>query len=150
MAGIMITTAEEIHALGWFPDPSCVFTVGEEVRAKLPEIHNDISPSTSPSLMDSAGRTLGSETRMLAASCAFALERNAGLLETWQCHDSGTQSPSGFREFETLGLAVIGSSDSRLFSDVSDSYTVFKMLEPGYAELAVTYNGVMVRRLYRA
>jgi len=99
IAGIEITTAEEAHVLALFPDAEHANAVGKKVRATLPENRNGFC-SSSP-LMDSAGRVIGSEPKMLAAASTLELEETVRLIR------------------KNHGLAVAAHVDRPSFSVVS-------------------------------
>jgi 3',5'-nucleoside bisphosphate phosphatase len=103
IAGIEITTAEEVHVLGFFPDPAAARAAAAEVT--LPP-WRPLAPRTSAAglrqpdqqLMDAQGRVTGIEERMLAAASRFSLSETVELI-----HRHG-------------GLAVAAHMDRRSFS----------------------------------
>jgi PHP family Zn ribbon phosphoesterase len=106
IAGIEITTAEEVHVLGWFPGPADACAVADEVAAGLPPwrplalrtVAASVSREPEQQLMDAAGNVTGVETRMLAAASRFTLSETVDLI-----HRHG-------------GLAVAAHVDRRSFS----------------------------------
>ena len=105
IAGIEITTAEEVHVLGFFPDPSAARAAAAEVTDELP-LWRPLAPRTSAAgarqpdqqLMDAQGCITGIEERMLAAASPFSLSQTVELI-----HRHG-------------GLAVAAHMDRRSFS----------------------------------
>jgi 3',5'-nucleoside bisphosphate phosphatase len=103
--GIEITTAEEVHVLGLFPDASSACAAGREVLAGLPlwrpfAAHSSAAGCRSPGqeLLDGQGSRVGIETRMLASASTFSLSQTVDLI-----HRHG-------------GLAVAAHMDRRSFS----------------------------------
>jgi hypothetical protein len=103
IAGIEITTAEEVHVLGYFPGPSAAAAAAREVA--LPP-WRPLAARTSAAgarepeqqLMDAAGKVTSIERRMLAAASGFSLSETVDLI-----HRHG-------------GLAVAAHMDRRSFS----------------------------------
>jgi 3',5'-nucleoside bisphosphate phosphatase len=102
--GMEITTAEEVHVLGLFPDAAAATAAGEEVASGLPGWRPLLAAGTSrprepeQELVDAEGRTIGVERRMLAAASPFTLAEVVDLI-----HRHG-------------GLAVAAHMDRRSFS----------------------------------
>ena len=86
IAGIEITTAEEVHVLGLFPTAGAAMDAAAAVRATLPRGHEPGRGFGPQKLIDSAGRTTGAEDALLSAAStldltqALALIREAGGL----------------------------------------------------------------------
>jgi len=107
--GIEITTLEEVHVLGYFPDDGAAAEVGHAVTSSLPA-WRPVARRTSPTggvpgprdpdqqLMDSQGRQTGIERQMLAAASRFSLSAAVELI-----HRYG-------------GIAVAAHMDRRSFS----------------------------------
>jgi 3',5'-nucleoside bisphosphate phosphatase len=109
IAGIEITTGEEAHVLGFFPDPSAARAAGEEVTAGLPPwrplaARTSVAAATGgqrepeQELVDAQGKLTGIEMRMLAAASRFTLSAAVDLI-----HRHG-------------GLAVAAHVDRKSFS----------------------------------
>jgi hypothetical protein len=86
--GIEITTAEEIHVLGLFPDAEAALAVGAEVLATLPWA-SQADPAQAArfgeqKLLGAAGEDLGRETRLLFAASGFDLDGVVGLIHGHQ------------------------------------------------------------------
>jgi PHP family Zn ribbon phosphoesterase len=105
IAGMEITTAEEAHVLGLFPDARAADRASAEVRAELP-LWRPLS-SNGPSaalrspeqeLVDAAGELIGIEEKMLSAASRFTLSETVALI-----HRHG-------------GLAIAAHMDRRSFS----------------------------------
>jgi 3',5'-nucleoside bisphosphate phosphatase len=101
--GIEITTAEEVHVLGFFPDGAAARAAAAEVvlppwRPLAPRTSKAGMRQPDQALMDAEGRITGIEERMLAAASAFTLSETVDLI-----HRHG-------------GLAVAAHMDRRSFS----------------------------------
>lgn len=82
--GIEITTAEEAHVLGWFPDVASARRVGEAVRKGLPENTPASSKHFGPQwLMNAAGHVIGEERKMLGAASNYALCNAVALIRRY-------------------------------------------------------------------
>ncbi len=102
IAGIEITTVEEVHVLGLFPSGAAACRVSERVRATLPE--EPRRPGGAPpfwseqTLFDAQDRKTGVERRMLGLACGFELNAAVALIR------------------QHGGLAVAAHIDRRSFS----------------------------------
>jgi hypothetical protein len=100
-----ITTLEEVHVVGLFPDTACAAEAAEEVRADLPlwKALTAFGPGDSlrrpeQEIVDAEGRPAGYEEKMLAAASGFSLCRAVDLIR------------------EHGGLAVAAHVDRKAFS----------------------------------
>jgi 3',5'-nucleoside bisphosphate phosphatase len=81
LAGMEVTTAEEVHVLGIFPDAASAERAGQEVRATLPEADGLYQERFGDQqLMDKNGQVVGAECRMLAAASTFGLSDTVALI----------------------------------------------------------------------
>ncbi|MFH0964969.1 MAG: PHP domain-containing protein [Planctomycetota bacterium] len=82
IAGMEITTAEEAHVLGLFPDAAFACAAADVVRATLPEM--DPAPGVwgEQLLMDKEGRVTGREPRLLAAATDLDLAEVVRLIRS--------------------------------------------------------------------
>lgn len=80
IAGIEITTAEEVHVLGLFPGAWAARAVGDEVRATLPEATEASARFGEQLLLDVTGEVVGREGKLLAAASAFGLDEAIALI----------------------------------------------------------------------
>jgi hypothetical protein len=72
LAGIEITSAEECHVLGLFPDAARAEAAGEEIAGTLPAADDDYERIFGEQLVvDAHGELRGRETRALATASAF-------------------------------------------------------------------------------
>jgi len=81
LAGMEITTAEEVHVLAVFPDANTARAVSEKVRATLPERSEACRRFGEQRLMDATGLVVGVERKMLSASSAFGLIEVVDLIK---------------------------------------------------------------------
>jgi PHP family Zn ribbon phosphoesterase len=100
VAGIEITTAEEIHVLGLFPDDARAEAVGRIVGDALVAPRFP-APSNRQRVMDASGATVDWETAPLSSACSLPLSRIADLIAR---HD---------------GLVVAAHADRPAFSVLS-------------------------------
>ena len=103
IAGMEVTSQEEVHVLGLFPDPAAAAAASAEVGDGLPRWRQLLRAGAAPrdpdqELVDASGRTVGVERRMLAAASPFSLSGVVDLI-----HRHG-------------GLAVAAHMDRRSFS----------------------------------
>jgi len=180
IAGIEIMTAEEVHVVGLFGDAGAASAVGGKVRENLPRLRDVSRTSGRQQFVDSQGRVLRSETRMLSAASSFALcdavrmiHSHGGIAVAAHVNrpsfsvlsqlgvfpeDAGfdaietsvTAEPWRLAEFASLGLPVIASSDAHSPSDVGTRCTVFEMLGGSFGELVLALRGAMGRRCFSA
>lgn len=81
IAGMEITTEEEVHVVGLFPDADAACSAAEIVRATLPEAGEGSSKFGPQLLMDSEGRVVGKEPKMLAVAAGFNLSESVKLIK---------------------------------------------------------------------
>lgn len=73
LAGMELTTMEEVHVICLFPDPASADAFGRLVRQHLPPLSNNPDFFGRQLLMDEKDRLLGEETAMLAAATDIPL-----------------------------------------------------------------------------
>lgn len=181
LAGIEITTAEEVHVLGWFPGAAQALKAARAVLRTLPRGRTPTRGFGVQRLMDSAGRTTGVERAMLSAASTFAL---SGALELVREHgglavashvdrpsfsvlgqlgvmpqdarfDAIELSPAGCKsgrakEFAELGLPMVCSSDSHSLAEVGTAFSVLRVQEASFEEVALSLAGRDGREVARA
>lgn len=81
LAGMEITTAEEAHVLGLFPDAEHALAASEEVGSRLPRMKGRSPQFGEQWLLDASGAVIGRETRMLSASSGLVLEEAVALIK---------------------------------------------------------------------
>lgn len=102
LAGVEVTTAEEAHVVGLFPDADAALAVAAEVAATLPPAGPDYAACFGEQLlMDEEGDEVGRESRALALASRFTVEEAVALIHR---HD---------------GLAVAAHVDRRGFGVVA-------------------------------
>lgn len=102
VAGMEITTAEEVHVLGLFPSSASAGAAAAAVRATLPAADEAYyARFGEQSLLDDEGRVVGREPRMLADASTFELNEAVQLI-----HRHG-------------GLAIAAHVNRRSFSVLS-------------------------------
>lgn len=98
IAGIEVTTAEEVHVLGLFPGAWAARAAGQEVLATLPEGGADSPRLGQGLLLDAGGRVLAREKKLLAAASGLTLNAVVELIH------------------RRNGLAIAAHVDRRAFS----------------------------------
>jgi PHP family Zn ribbon phosphoesterase len=73
LAGMEITTAEEAHILGVFPDATAARAASDEVHATLPVSTRTAEVFGRQLVLDAAGEIIENESRMLFMASRFAL-----------------------------------------------------------------------------
>lgn len=71
---IEITTSEEVHVLGFFPDGDAALIASREVRETLPKSDATDRLISRQSLLDASGESLGVETAILSTASGFSLK----------------------------------------------------------------------------
>jgi predicted metal-dependent phosphoesterase TrpH len=178
LAGMEVTTAEEAHVVGLFPDVERAQSAAERIRAALPDAARGRSPLSRQRLLDAAGSVVGRERKLLAAAAALTLSDTVALIHAhgglaiaahvdrpsfsvfvqlgmwpesagFDAVEVSTAAVASGRdkEFLTLGLPIVTSSDSHFLSSVGSSFTVFEMETPSLEELARAMKVGGIRRL---
>jgi PHP family Zn ribbon phosphoesterase len=101
IAGIELTTAEEVHIIGLFPDVETACKVGETILVTLPELTDNARIFGEQYVMDAQGQILGRETKMLSIASKFGISDGVNLIRQYQ------------------GLAVAAHVDRPSFSVIS-------------------------------
>lgn len=120
IAGMEITSVEEAHVVGLFPDLAAAESASAQLRAQLPQADaNYYSFFGEQQLLDAGGEVVGSETCSLAYATSLDLEETVRLI-----HEAG-------------GLAIAAHVDRKAFS-------VFSQL--GFFPAGAGFDGVEVSR----
>jgi PHP family Zn ribbon phosphoesterase len=174
--GMEITTSEEVHVLGLFPDLSSARDAAEEVLGSLP-IGESPDPPEGQFLFDMGGRVVGRERRLLFSASTFGLadavalvRRHGGLAVASHVDrpsfsvlsqlgvfpgdvrfDALEISAAGrargrHRDFLSAGLPLVSSSDSHYLDDIGSGYTVLEVAEPTFDELRLAFQNTGERR----
>ena len=168
IAGMEISTSEEAHVVGLFPDPEAAEAAAREVAAGLP-----LGPlGTEQELVDGEGATLAIEPLMLSMASTFSLEatvdlvhRHGGLALAAHVDRRSFSVPSqlGFippgtafqalevsahgarvgraAAFAALGYALTTASDAHAPELVGDGFVVLEVAAPEFGELALALAG---------
>ena len=81
IAGMEITTVEDIHVLGLFPQEDAACLAANKVGATLPLVKKSSDQPSSQLLMDENARILGTEPKILAASSTLSLKECIALIK---------------------------------------------------------------------
>jgi PHP family Zn ribbon phosphoesterase len=174
--GIEITTREEVHVLGLFPDPEAAERTAQSVQAGLPAWAPPRG-CTQQRLLDEEGRILGYENHLLAGSSALSLAEAVELIRSLgglavAAHldrrafsvlgqlgfipedvrfDALEISAAGVVRgrvpaFKGYGLPLLSSSDGHFPEDIGAGRTVLEAEAPSFAELALALRAEGGRR----
>ncbi|MGO8705879.1 MAG: PHP domain-containing protein [Candidatus Brocadiia bacterium] len=167
IAGMEIMSSEEAHVVGLFPDAPSACAAGAEVAATLPDLKSrkQRPGRIEQRLMDSAGRVIGTEPKMLAAASRFTLSetvqlihRHGGLAVAAHLNRPSFSvisqlglfpEDAGFDAVEifespmfppvpkpvTYGLPALRSSDSHDLVQIGSVWTALEMRRPVFDEL---------------
>jgi hypothetical protein len=80
LAGMEITTSEEVHVIGLFPNQEMAEIVGRAVRETLPPYPGKPRGDDAQLLLDAEDRVLGIEPKMLSMASGFALAAAVALI----------------------------------------------------------------------
>lgn len=175
IAGIEVTTAEEVHVLGLFPTPEAAEEVAAVVREGLPD-----RPRARPEeqiLFGDDDEPVGSEARPLVASCgltlavavdlirsrgglvvgahvdrpSFGVLGQLGFIPEDVRFDAVEISTAGLRagrcsELARLGLPIVSSSDAHSPEEIAASVTELDVEEASFEELRAALSGLQGRR----
>jgi PHP family Zn ribbon phosphoesterase len=176
IAGMEITTAEEVHVLGLFPGLEAARKAMQRVQAGLPAWAPPRG-CTQQRLLDEEGRILGYESHLLAGSSGLALSEavamiralgglavashvdrksfsvigQLGFLPPEVRFDALEISAAGAArgraaDFQAAGLPLLSSSDGHCPEEVGAGCTLLEAEEPSFAELALALRGHGGRR----
>ncbi|MEW6355916.1 MAG: PHP-associated domain-containing protein [Planctomycetota bacterium] len=81
LAGIEITTEEDIHVLGLFPDAASACAAGCEVKETLPDVAGAARVLGEQLRMSATGDVVGVEPKMLSASSGLDLGKTVALVK---------------------------------------------------------------------
>ena len=82
VAGMEVTSAEEVHVVGLFPDAAAAEAAAAEVRAVLPAADADYYSFFGPQdIVDCHGDVTGSEPKSLAVASTFDLDDTVALIK---------------------------------------------------------------------
>ncbi len=98
IAGMELTTREEVHLLGYFPDAESARRAGDAALGTLPGRGGEPGRFGLQLLIDAEGRVLGEESRMLSAATGFDVSAGVRLIK------------------EHKGLAVAAHVDKKAFN----------------------------------
>jgi predicted metal-dependent phosphoesterase TrpH len=174
--GMEITTAEEVHVLGLFPDLQSARQAMAGVQAGLPAWAPP-QGCTQQRLLDEEGRIVGYESHLLAGSSGLSLSQTVALIRELgglavashvDRRSFSVVSQLGFlppevrfdaleisaagaargraAEFLPAGLPLLCSSDGHSPEEVGAGCTALELEEPGFAELALALRGAGGRR----
>jgi 3',5'-nucleoside bisphosphate phosphatase len=126
LAGMEVTTAEEVHVLGLFPDAVCAAAASACVQSTLPEVPAGVSKFGPQRLMNAQGQIVGMEPKLLVTSSALNLSETVEMI-----HAHG-------------GLAIAAHADRPSYS-VMSQLGLFP-IEAGFDAIEVSAAGHKAQR----
>lgn len=80
LPGIEITSAEEVHLLGYFPDVETAVAFGEMIYDSLPDIQNRPDIFGRQCILDEQDRERGALAKLLINACPFGINSLCGMI----------------------------------------------------------------------
>lgn len=179
IAGLEVTTAEEVHVLGLFPTAAAARELGRALEERLPRIAWD-DPNAGLCL-DDDGEPLHGEQPLLIGSTglpldvavawihergglavaahidrpSFSVISQLGFLPPEVPFDALEISAAGWVRGRAAahtghGLPLLSSSDSHSTDELGAGTTVLEMEEPTLEEIALALAGARGRRIHHA
>jgi PHP family Zn ribbon phosphoesterase len=110
IAGMELTTREEVHLLGYFPDAESAMQAGEAALRTLPERTDPGGRFGRQLLMDATGKVRGEENRMLSAATGFDVTAGVRLVkEHGGLAVAAHVNKKAFNVFTQLGVFPAGA-----------------------------------------
>ena len=154
VAGMEITTSEEVHVLALFPDGEAAVSAGRMVKRTLPKI-------AGRSVLEGATRYTVRETLELIAGhgglavaahvdrSGFGIIGQLGFFPEDAPFDAVEVSPNSlhrWRDYRFRGIPVIAGSDSHYLSDMGRAYTILEVEVSSFEELRKALGSTEGRR----
>jgi hypothetical protein len=173
IAGIEVTTLEEVHLLGLFPDETSSSSVSGTILERLPFGTGELEQE----LYGEDGLPSGRERRMLVASSALELSAAVEIIHSHgglavAAHvdrrsfsvigqlgfvpedvklDAAEISAAGVKRgrvarYAGLGIPLLSSSDAHSLEEIGEGSTVLEVAEASFRELVLALRGQGGRR----
>lgn len=170
LGGMEITSAEEVHVLGYFEDDGALNDAQDAVYDEL-EGENDEAAFGPQWIVDEHDVVVESNARLLIGATrlsiddvvklihrlgglavashidreAFSLFGQLGFIPPELALDALELSPghtvAARSGFDRLGLPLICNSDAHVLADIGRAYTTFTVQSPTFAEIAMALRG---------
>lgn len=151
IAGMELTTSEEVHVLGLFPDGESALRAGEEAQRTLPGGRDARMLSSATGFDVGAGVGLVKRYGGLAVAAhvnkqSFNVFSQLGLFPSGAGFDAvelcaARRPPAWQAEIDILELPAIRSSDAHFLADIGSQQTSLRMAGPTFEELAMAIRG---------
>ncbi len=151
IAGMEITTAEEVHVLGFFPDPGAACAVGEKILSTLPAMGRKMPAASSGFSLSDSIEIIRSHNGLAVAAHldrpSFSVISQLGMIpeditfDAIEISGAGVSS-SRVSEFLSFGMPILSSSDSHFLDDIGSFYSILQVLEPTFEELVLALKGI--------
>ena len=171
LGGMEISSAEEVHLMGFFRDHASLMGMQEYVQSGL-EGKNEESMFGYQWIVDSEDQAVGRSDRLLIGSTTFSVEEIVDMIHEYHglavashidresfglvgqlgfvppdlaldaVEVSFRYRESGLVDLRSLPLPAICSSDAHALDDIGKVHTVFDIKEPTFDELAAAFAGV--------
>jgi predicted metal-dependent phosphoesterase TrpH len=151
--GIEITTREEVHVLGLFPEAEAALAVAAAVLSTLPD-ERFLAAASGYDLSAAVALVRRSGGLAVAAHLdrrAFSVLGQLGFLPEDVRFDAAEVSAAGVARHREeglrhLGLPLITGSDAHALEEIGAAATVLEVEAPEFAELALALRGERGRR----
>jgi PHP family Zn ribbon phosphoesterase len=170
LCGMEITTSEEVHVLGYFPNTEAAHSLAYQILQTLP-ILSKKSQTIRQSVVDELGIIIRQEQHILSAAGQFSLSQIVSMI-----HDKGGLAVASHIDRPAFGVIghlgfipddvpfdaveitpyskikptdfpIISSSDSHYPDDIGSVVTTFEMNEPTFDEFSMTLKSIGGRRI---
>ena len=171
--GMEITTEEEVHVIGLFPDRKTALAVSSKVKDSLygRKRRNTKPGNGREELIGKGMYFLSSATGLSLVECVETIKAHGGLAVAAHVdrpsfsvysqlgfipEDAGfnaveiTAASSHWKRLSDIDLPVIASSDSHCLWDMGKIYTAFELKKPVWEEIFLALGGSNERRFWIA
>lgn len=152
--GMEITTAEEVHVVGLFPDAGAALDLSRRIRERMPDV--EIGIASTGLALETAVLWIHEHHGLAVAAHvdrrAFGVIGQLGFLPAEVRFDALEISAAGLArgkaaEHAGHGLPLVSSSDSHSLDEMGASATTLVAAEPTFLELARALRGEGGRRV---
>lgn len=151
LAGMEVTSGEEAHVVGWFPNVRAALAADSEVAASMPAsavkscMNGCRRPTVAAALeLEAVVRLIHRHSGLAVAAHldrpSFTVFSQLGvwpekaMFDVIEISAAGAATDAAAR-FESLGLPMIAASDSHSVDEIGGAYTDFEMETPDFLNL---------------
>jgi predicted metal-dependent phosphoesterase TrpH len=140
IAGMEITTVEEVHVLGWFRSPEEAIAAAGELEVD-PALASAASQLTLSETVDLIHRHAGLAVAAHVDRRSFSVPGQLGFIPSDVPFDGLEISAGGAARgraaaFAGHGLPLVSSSDCHFLQDMGSGSTILDVSEPSFSEIA--------------